>query len=144
MSKAQILFLAALFLAIFCAAAMAMLLFSRDPVKQRLKALDERESVRADTGTTWLERLSRLAQPLAKLSVPAEGWETSPVRLRFINAGWRDAVDARPVPRRENRADARLAADRHTRCCRTVPSAPPAPPFCSSPSAPRAATTCPT
>jgi tight adherence protein C len=92
MSKAQILFLAALFLAIFCAAALAMLVFTRDPVKQRLKALDERESVRAEPGTTWLERLARLAQPLAKLSVPADGWETSPVRLRFINAGWRDAA----------------------------------------------------
>jgi tight adherence protein C len=31
----------------------------------------------------------RLAEPLARLSVPSEGWETSPARLRFINAGWR-------------------------------------------------------
>lgn len=89
MNKAQILFLVALFLAIFCLAALAMLLLSRDPVKQRLAALDEREGARRAPGSTWKERLSRLAQPLARLSVPADGWETSPVRLRFINAGWR-------------------------------------------------------
>jgi tight adherence protein C len=91
MNKVQILFLVALFLAIFCGAAMAMLLFSRDPVKQRLAALDERDGVRQDAAETWLERLARLAQPLARLSVPADGWESSPIRLRFINAGWRDA-----------------------------------------------------
>jgi len=89
MTKPQILFLCVLFAAIFGVALVALLVLTRNPVKQRLAALDERDPARAATGTTWRETLARLAQPLARLSVPADGWETSPVRLRFINAGWR-------------------------------------------------------
>jgi tight adherence protein C len=37
----------------------------------------------------WRERLASVIQPLAKLSLPAEGWEGSAIRLAFINAGWR-------------------------------------------------------
>jgi tight adherence protein C len=32
----------------------------------------------------------RVAQPFSKLSLPEEGWERSPLRTRFINAGWRN------------------------------------------------------
>nr|WP_307724401.1 type II secretion system F family protein [Pseudoduganella lurida] len=84
----QIVILAGLFVVIFCVVALAMLLLTRDPVKGRLSALDERETA-APRGEDWLARLSQLAAPLAKLSVPADGWENSPVRRRFINAGWR-------------------------------------------------------
>ena len=90
MNTTQLLILAGMFLVIFAVAVGAMLLLTHDPVKARLTALDERTAVRGQRGQGWLERLSRIAEPLAKLSVPAEGWEGSPVRLRFINAGWRD------------------------------------------------------
>jgi tight adherence protein C len=89
MNQAQILILAVLFLLIFGAAVLAMLLLTRDPMKGRLSALDEREQRLPRGSSGWVERLSQLAAPLAKLSVPAEGWESSPVRLRFIHAGWR-------------------------------------------------------
>ena len=90
MTTSQLLILALLFLLIFGVAALAMLLLTRNPLKVRLSALDERESVDRRRLGTWRARLARMAEPLAKLSVPAEGWESSPVRLRFINAGWRD------------------------------------------------------
>lgn len=89
MTMAQMMLLAAMFLLVFGAAVAAMLLLTRDPVKARLAALDERDAPRAQRGRNWRERLAHLAEPLARLSVPAEGWETSPQRLRFINAGWR-------------------------------------------------------
>ena len=89
MTVPQIVMLAAMFVLVFGVAVGAMLLLTRDPVKARLVALDERDAPRAGRADGWRERLARLAEPLAKLSVPAEGWETSPVRLRFINAGWR-------------------------------------------------------
>ncbi|WUR13292.1 type II secretion system F family protein [[Empedobacter] haloabium] len=88
MTISQLLILAALFIVIFGIAALALLLLTRDPVKGRLTALDEREARKPSHGS-WLARLAQWAEPLAKLSVPAEGWESSPVRLRFINAGWR-------------------------------------------------------
>jgi tight adherence protein C len=37
----------------------------------------------------WIESAVRLSGPFAKLSLPADGWETSPLRLRFMNAGFR-------------------------------------------------------
>jgi len=90
MSKSNILILAVFFLLMFGAAVLALLALTRDPVKARLSALDERDSGdRRAAGRGWAERLARLAEPLARLSVPSEGWEGSPVRLRFINAGWR-------------------------------------------------------
>jgi tight adherence protein C len=100
MNKAQILILIVTFVVIFGVAVVAMLLLLNDPVKARLSTLDDRVAGGAGNavvatggaeGEGWLERLSRFAAPLAKLSVPAEGWESSPMRLRFINAGWRDA-----------------------------------------------------
>lgn len=39
----------------------------------------------------WQERVVQLAGPLAKLVLPAEGWETSSLRVRFMNAGYRHA-----------------------------------------------------
>ncbi|GGY91142.1 type II secretion system F family protein [Pseudoduganella plicata] len=89
MTISQLLILAALFIAIFGLVALTMLVLTRDPVKGRLTALDERETRAAPRGN-WLQRLAQLAEPLARLSVPAEGWEGSPVRLRFIHAGWRN------------------------------------------------------
>ena len=37
----------------------------------------------------WTETIVKLARPLARLSLPAEGWENSPLRMRFIHAGYR-------------------------------------------------------
>ena len=37
----------------------------------------------------WVARIAKLSSPLAKLSVPDEGWEKSALRIRFMNAGLR-------------------------------------------------------
>ena len=55
---------------------------------ERSTARQGRRRRGAPTSQRWLARVVACA-PLAKLSVPAEGWEGSPVRIRFINAGWR-------------------------------------------------------
>ena len=89
MTMANILMLAAMFLLVFGIAVAALLLLTRDPVKARLVALDERVKPTTRRGDGWRERLADFAEPLAKLSVPTDGWESSPLRLRFINAGWR-------------------------------------------------------
>lgn len=39
----------------------------------------------------WVERILKVTRPFAKLSRPDEGWEDSPIRVRFMNAGWRSA-----------------------------------------------------
>src|SRR5476651_1287627 len=39
----------------------------------------------------WVERVAKVAQPFSSLSLPEDGWERSPLRTRFMNAGWRSA-----------------------------------------------------
>jgi tight adherence protein C len=43
----------------------------------------------ADEKTGWTETVMRVAGPLAKLSLPEGNWESSPLRLRFMQAGIR-------------------------------------------------------
>ena len=89
MSTKQILILALTFVLVFGVAALALVLLMRDPLKARLSTLAEPDARQAEQGISWMQRLARLVRPLADLSVPAEGWENSPMRLRFIHAGWR-------------------------------------------------------
>ena len=89
MSNKQILILAVTFVLVFGVAALALVLLMRDPLKARLSTLAEPDARQAEQGVSWMQRLARLVRPLADLSVPAEGWENSPMRLRFIHAGWR-------------------------------------------------------
>jgi tight adherence protein C len=88
MTVIQILFLLVLFIAVFGGAVLAIRLLTVNPIKDRLEAMQEHSKVERRSGR-WLDALVNLASPLARLSVPTEGWESSPVRIRFINAGWR-------------------------------------------------------
>lgn len=88
MTPVQLIFLAVIFIGVFGAALVAARLLTNNAVRDRLDALSEQPESGFDKGR-WLQQLVNIASPLAKLSVPAEGWETSAVRRRFINAGWR-------------------------------------------------------
>jgi tight adherence protein C len=44
-----------------------------------------------DEGPKWVETVVKLSKPLARLSVPREGWEKSELARRFMHAGLRDA-----------------------------------------------------
>ena len=66
----------------------------RESVSQRLNQLvgasaDEEKSLTA--GSEWHARIVKVASPMARLSAPAEGWEASALRLRFMQAGLREA-----------------------------------------------------
>ncbi len=54
--------------------------------QRRLKAM-----AKPGEKTDWVRTVVDVAGPLAKLSNPGGKWEESPVRVRFINAGIRDA-----------------------------------------------------
>jgi len=59
-------------------------------LQQRLAGLNESATTRLpEKSNPWVERIVKVANPFAKLSVPSEGWDNSPLRIRFINAGWR-------------------------------------------------------
>jgi tight adherence protein C len=52
--------------------------------QQRLKALSDPEEKAG-----WVETMTSVVGPFAKLSAPTGDWETSPIRIKFINAGIR-------------------------------------------------------
>jgi tight adherence protein C len=93
MHAAQWLFLLVVFAVVAGVAWLALALFGADALRRRM-----RRTVRAappgeaGAGTPdggWIERAARAVQPLSRLSLPEEGWERSPLRTRFMNAGWR-------------------------------------------------------
>ena len=95
MSGLQIGLLVVLFLIVFGIVLVLARLFAGNAVQVRLDTLDgkkvDTEKGRR-TSQRWMARVVSLTRPLAKLSVPEEGWEESPVRIRFINAGWRKST----------------------------------------------------
>jgi tight adherence protein C len=89
MSAMQIIFLALVFLAVFTLALVIMTVLSPRPLQSRLETLGKSESGRPED-SNWVQRIVELTGPLAKLSLPAEGWENSQLRIRFMNAGFRN------------------------------------------------------
>ena len=88
----QMILLALLFLIVFAIMALLMRwwLLGHSPLRLRLDALDAgKASAPPVRRQRWVARVASLARPLARLSLPDEGWEDSPARLRFIHAGWR-------------------------------------------------------
>lgn len=74
------------FLAVTCALGAAVIWFTPTIAQHRLAA---HAAHAAEAASNWTQTIVKVATPLAKLSTPAEGWEQSPLRLRFINAGIR-------------------------------------------------------
>ena len=95
MSGMQIGLLAVLFLIVFGIVLVVLRLFAGSAVQVRLDTLDGKK-VDTDKGRRtsqrWMARVVSLTRPLAKLSLPEDGWEESPIRIRFINAGWRKST----------------------------------------------------
>ena len=92
MTTVQMLFLSSLFLA---GAGLAYGFFWL-ALRPRLAAERLQAGVAGGSGETpgsgpspWQVRVTELAKPLAKLSLPKEGWENSGLRIRFLHAGWR-------------------------------------------------------
>ncbi len=90
MSTTQYALLALLFGAVFGAVLFALRLFASNPVQDRLDVVAGKKPA-PDSGAPrpWVASIVKLSGPLAKLSLPEDGWETSLIRTRFLNAGLR-------------------------------------------------------
>ena len=92
MSPGQIGFLVLVFVATFAAAVWVLGRTVGSTTNQRLKrvmGLEAGEPGRAPE--QWLDRVARATKSVAKLSLPDEGYESSALRRRFLNAGVRAA-----------------------------------------------------
>lgn len=90
MSTLQIIYVAVIFLTVTGAAMVILLSFAPSRAKQRLDTFADlpgfgEKAARAD----WTQTVVNVAGKFAKLSLPSEGWEDSPLRLRFLHAGLR-------------------------------------------------------
>ena len=82
-----IIFFAALALAYFLMNAMVP-----GAAQRRLQKVAGHEAVPEaadEAAPSWVQKVVELATPLSKLSLPEGDWENSPIRTRFINAGFR-------------------------------------------------------
>ena len=79
------------FLAVVLTSIAAYLYFSPSKTHQRVQGL-----VASPHAPDWTETLVKLTGPFARLSTPSGDWESSPLRLRFLNAGIR-REDARLI-----------------------------------------------
>ncbi len=90
MNILQLAFLGTVFLVVFGGAMLALRRFAVKPVQGRLDTIGTRAATSTNGDSNqWVTRIIRLTGPLAKLSVPNEGWENSVMRTRFMNAGFR-------------------------------------------------------
>jgi tight adherence protein C len=89
MNSQQWFFLVIVFGVVFGIALLVMKMLAPSRTRQRLANIVETPaSVEPDNG--WIERMAEMAKPIAKLSIPEGEWEKSPLRTRFMNAGWRN------------------------------------------------------
>ncbi|MBW3510072.1 MULTISPECIES: type II secretion system F family protein [Janthinobacterium] len=91
MTGPQLLFLLIVFAVVVALALLAWVIFFPGTLRQRLFGSMAPAASEAVADSGWVERVARVAQPFSKLSLPEEGWERSPLRTRFMNAGWRQA-----------------------------------------------------
>ncbi|MYM29041.1 type II secretion system F family protein [Duganella sp. CY15W] len=92
MGATQIAFLAVVFVVAAGIAVAALLVLSPVALRDRLNdVVEPTESEPEPLAGGWVEKVAQAAQPFSRLSVPEEGWERSPLRTRFMNAGWRSA-----------------------------------------------------
>jgi tight adherence protein C len=90
MSSLQIVYVAIIFVSVTVAAIVVLLPFAPGRAKQRLDAFADAAAFGEKAAQAqWTQTMVNLAGKFAKLSLPAEGWESSPLRLRFLHAGYR-------------------------------------------------------
>ncbi len=90
MALSQILFLVLVFLVISGGVFIGIMLFTANPVRQRLDSLLAGKPAGEESkGGPWVEKIVKVAGPLARLNPPEGGWEDSALRIRFMNAGFR-------------------------------------------------------
>jgi tight adherence protein C len=86
----QIVVLILVFLAAGGIAAASIALFMPSPLEARLKQAGGEALTGSDGEPAWQTKVVSALSPAGKLSLPKEGWDKSPLRQRFIRAGFRD------------------------------------------------------
>ncbi len=90
----QVFILVLIFLSVSGSAlGLALWMSRRSGVNQRLQSLQDEAHAgdSKEAASEWQARVVKVAGPMARLSAPNEGWEASSLRIRFMQAGLREA-----------------------------------------------------
>jgi tight adherence protein C len=91
MDSIEILFMLLVFVTTFLVITFLLLRIKRVDYSQRLRnVIDKSDDPTEKTESDFAFKVVKVMDPLAKLSTPKEGWDKSPLRIQFINAGWRN------------------------------------------------------
>lgn len=88
MSIQEVLFLLLVFIAVFLMLVLVMNKFGFDPIRKRIGELSNKNE-KIEGESEFISSLVKVMDPISKLSLPSEGWDRSPLKLKFVNAGWR-------------------------------------------------------
>ena len=92
MNLIQLAFLALVFVVMVAGFLGVSALMQPNTARQRLMGLETDAPEQSLIKDRWLHRVAKLTRPISKLSMPEEGFEKSPIRLRFAHAGIRSAA----------------------------------------------------
>lgn len=93
MKTEQLILLAVVFAIVALAVFGLMALLMPNSIHRRLGQLTSIGQSSLETadgeGGQWVRRIAQVSKPIAKLSIPKEGWDHSVLRTKFMHAGWR-------------------------------------------------------
>lgn len=90
MTITSILYLAAIFIAVFGCSLLLLRVALPSKTGQRLKSLAAGDpALNPESSSEWVAKIAKISGPLAKLSIPDEAWQDSALRQRFMQAGFR-------------------------------------------------------
>jgi tight adherence protein C len=93
MSTLQLIYAGIIFLTVTAAAMVILMQFAPSRTRARLGALADGLGFGEKAEQAhWTQTVVNVAGKLGKLSLPEEGWEDSPLRLRFLHAGYRSGT----------------------------------------------------
>lgn len=90
MTFVQIFFIGIVFVAATVAAAVLIGELAPGRTRKRLETVGVGGYADKPDGDGWVKTVVKLSGPFARLSLPKDGWDRSPLRRRFMNAGFRD------------------------------------------------------
>ncbi len=88
MTTQEIIFLILVFIAVFSILSLIIYKLNVDPARKRASSFSIGNQ--SNTGSSeFISTLVRVIDPISRLALPSEGWDKSPLQLKFVNAGWR-------------------------------------------------------
>ena len=94
MNLIQLAFLSLVFVVVVTSFLGLSALMRPNAARQRLMGLEGNAPQKALLKGRWWQHVANLTRPLSKLSMPEEGFEKSPIKLRFAHAGIRHPAAA--------------------------------------------------